>query len=111
MDPSTSSVRDYQQIFAFNKFLDLADIGHIKILKKAKEVGDFLIVGIHDDDTINKHKGSNYPVLNLQERVLNVLAIKVKQAPITFVILITIIMCCSTLTRSSSARLGSFPTT
>lgn len=55
---------------------DMLHIGHIKTLQKAKELGTYLIVGIHDDETINKEKGSNYPILNLQERVLNILALK-----------------------------------
>jgi len=36
--------------------------------------GTFLYVGIHDDATVNKHKGRNYPIMNLHERVLNVLS-------------------------------------
>jgi ethanolamine-phosphate cytidylyltransferase len=51
-------------------------VGHVETLKKAKALGDFLIVGVHDDQTVNFHKGSNYPIMNLYERVLNVLAIK-----------------------------------
>jgi ethanolamine-phosphate cytidylyltransferase len=37
-------------------------------------MGDFLLVGIHDDRTANEVKGSNYPIMNLHERVLSVLA-------------------------------------
>lgn len=37
-------------------------------------MGDFLLVGIHDDATINKIKGANYPILNLHERALSVLS-------------------------------------
>jgi ethanolamine-phosphate cytidylyltransferase len=55
---------------------DILHIGHIEILKKAKELGDFLFVGVHDDTTINQHRGKNYPILNLQERVFNLLALK-----------------------------------
>ena len=51
-------------------------MGHIKTLQKAKELGTFLLVGVHDDELINEKKGSNYPILNLQERVLNVLSLK-----------------------------------
>lgn len=67
-------------------------MGHIKTLQKAKEMGTFLLVGIHDDEVIdrfkkfkiifkkliNEKKGSNFPILNLQERVLNILALKVQ---------------------------------
>ena len=55
---------------------DIVHEGHIKNLEKAKSLGSYLIVGLHDDETINKIKGRNYPVLNLQERTLNVLALK-----------------------------------
>lgn len=55
---------------------DILHVGHIEILKKAKSLGDFLIVGIHDDDLITQQKGIHYPILSLQERVLNLLAIK-----------------------------------
>jgi ethanolamine-phosphate cytidylyltransferase len=51
-------------------------MGHIVTLREAKKLGDYLIVGLHDDETINKVKGNNYPVLSIQERVLNVLAMK-----------------------------------
>jgi ethanolamine-phosphate cytidylyltransferase len=39
-------------------------------------LGDFLIVGLHTDPVVNMYKGSNYPIMNLQERVLSVLACK-----------------------------------
>ncbi|KAI9228551.1 MAG: hypothetical protein DHS80DRAFT_27209 [Piptocephalis tieghemiana] len=52
---------------------DLFHAGHIEFLKKAKSQGDYLLVGVHEDQTINKIKGSNYPLMNLHERVLSVL--------------------------------------
>ncbi len=55
---------------------DLFHVGHIETLKKAKELGSFLYVGVHDDATVNAHKGKNYPIMNLHERVLNVLSCK-----------------------------------
>ncbi|KAI8075398.1 uncharacterized protein B0P05DRAFT_617212 [Gilbertella persicaria] len=53
---------------------DLFHVGHIEFLKRAKELGDFLIVGVHDDQTVNNIKGANYPLMNLHERALSVLA-------------------------------------
>ncbi|KAI8335260.1 hypothetical protein EDC96DRAFT_524993 [Choanephora cucurbitarum] len=53
---------------------DLFHIGHIEFLKRAKALGDFLIVGVHDDQTVNAIKGANYPLMNLHERALSVLA-------------------------------------
>mmetsp|Transcript_11978 Transcript_11978/g.13935 ORF Transcript_11978/g.13935 Transcript_11978/m.13935 type:complete len:157 (+) Transcript_11978:1712-2182(+) len=48
-------------------------IGHVKTLKRAKELGDYLIVGVHNDNAVNRVRGANYPIMNLNERVLSVL--------------------------------------
>lgn len=53
---------------------DLFHVGHIEALRHAKEVGNYLIVGIHDDEVVNSIKGKNLPIMNLHERVLSVLA-------------------------------------
>ncbi|GAB0095888.1 Ethanolamine-phosphate cytidylyltransferase [Sergentomyia squamirostris] len=55
---------------------DLFHVGHLDFLEKAKEKGDYLIVGLHTDPVVNEYKGSNYPIMNLHERVLSVLACK-----------------------------------
>ncbi|KAJ2224189.1 choline phosphate cytidylyltransferase [Coemansia sp. RSA 485] len=52
---------------------DLFHTGHIEFFKRARELGDYLLVGIHDDQTVNAVKGGNFPVMNLQERVLGAL--------------------------------------
>ncbi|KAI5951970.1 MUQ1 [Candida jiufengensis] len=56
---------------------DLFHPGHIEILKivneKAQNLGAKVVVGIHDDLTINKYKGLNYPIMNIFERSLCVL--------------------------------------
>ncbi|CAG9088273.1 unnamed protein product [Plutella xylostella] len=56
--------------------LDLFHVGHLDFLAEAHEQGDFLIVGLHTDLQVNRYKGSNYPIMNLHERVLSVLACK-----------------------------------
>lgn len=57
---------------------DLFHIGHLDFLEKAKQEGDFVIVGLHTDLEVNRYKDSNFPIMNLHERVLSVLACKVK---------------------------------
>ncbi|CAK4617933.1 hypothetical protein LEN26_019076 [Aphanomyces euteiches] len=52
---------------------DMFHPGHVDILKVAKAQGDYLIVGVHNDAVVNKHRGLNYPIMNLHERVLSVL--------------------------------------
>ncbi|EDO31320.1 predicted protein [Nematostella vectensis] len=53
---------------------DLFHVGFLDFLEKAKALGDYLIVGLHTDQIVNRYKGSNYPIMNLHERVLSVLA-------------------------------------
>ena len=55
---------------------DLFHVGLLDFLEEAKKEGDYLIVGLHTDDEVNRYKGSNYPIMNLHERVLSVLACK-----------------------------------
>lgn len=56
---------------------DLFHVGHLDFLEAASKHGDYLIVGLHTDPVVNRYKGSNYPIMNLHERVLSVLACKV----------------------------------
>ncbi len=55
---------------------DLFHIGLLDFLEKAKQEGDYLIVGIHSDPIVNRYKGKNYPIMNVHERTLSVLACK-----------------------------------
>ncbi|KAH0789741.1 cytidyltransferase-related domain containing protein [Histomonas meleagridis] len=55
---------------------DLLHPGHVSFLRKAKELGDYLVVGVHDDRTMESLMCPSMPILTLQERVLNVLAMK-----------------------------------
>eukprot|EP01111_Echinosteliopsis_oligospora_P006640 TRINITY_DN2091_c0_g1_i1.p1 TRINITY_DN2091_c0_g1~~TRINITY_DN2091_c0_g1_i1.p1 ORF type:complete len:368 (-),score=75.42 TRINITY_DN2091_c0_g1_i1:85-1188(-) len=53
---------------------DLYHVGHTEAIRQAKELGDYLIVGVQEDSVINQVIGHNYPIMNLHERVLGVLS-------------------------------------
>lgn len=55
---------------------DMFHVGHAEFLKDARALGSFLIVGLQDDLTVSRAKGASYPVMTLNERVLNVCACK-----------------------------------
>lgn len=55
---------------------DLFHVGHLDFLEKAAAHGDFLIAGLHTDSVVNRYKGANYPIMNLHERTLSILACK-----------------------------------
>lgn len=54
---------------------DLLHIGHIMILKRAKELGDKLIVGVSSDN-FNMIKKNKYPVYNENDRMEIIKSIK-----------------------------------
>ena len=55
---------------------DMFHGAHVHLLEKAREFGDYLIVGVHNDGIINSHIGMNYPIMNMQERALSVIGCK-----------------------------------
>ena len=50
--------------------------GVIERMKLAKQQGDYLYVGVWDDEMIRYYRGSKYPLQSLQERILMALAIE-----------------------------------
>lgn len=53
---------------------DMVHFGHANALRQAKAMGDVLVVGVHSDEEIKRHKGP--PVFNEQERFKMCKAIK-----------------------------------
>lgn len=51
---------------------DLMHAGHVEFFKKARELGDYLIVGVLSDEAIASYK--RVPILTLEERVIEVKA-------------------------------------
>jgi len=45
---------------------DLFHLGHVNLFKKARALGDYLIVGVHSDEDVESYKRK--PVLSLEER-------------------------------------------
>lgn len=54
---------------------DMFHIGHLNILKRAKEQCDYLIVGVSTDETVESYKHKT-PVIKFEERFAIVEAIK-----------------------------------
>lgn len=46
---------------------DLFHYGHVNALKQCKDEGDYLIVGVHSDKTVESYKRT--PILNMDERI------------------------------------------
>lgn len=65
---NTWSVMMMTLITTCNSFpsYDMVHFGHANSLRQAKAMGDYLIVGVHTDEEITKHKGP--PVFTQEER-------------------------------------------
>lgn len=53
---------------------DLFHVGHINVLRQARALGDYLIVGLYEDSVVNSLRGSNFPIMNMNERMLGLLS-------------------------------------
>lgn len=58
-----------QTVVFTNGCFDLLHIGHVSYLKKAKTLGDKLIVAVNDDESIKRLKGPHRPISPLASRM------------------------------------------
>ena len=61
--------RKEKQIIVFtNGCFDILHAGHIKLLKESKKLGDKLIIGLNNDESIRNLKGKERPINNNYNR-------------------------------------------
>ena len=53
---------------------DMFHSGHVHLLRAARRLGDYLLVGVHEDEAVRARRGVHRPILNVQERSLGVMA-------------------------------------
>lgn len=61
-------IRKNKKIVFTNGCFDILHSGHVDLLKKAKNLGDILILGLNSDHSIKRLKGDNRPINNEAER-------------------------------------------
>jgi rfaE bifunctional protein nucleotidyltransferase chain/domain len=66
-----------------NGCFDLLHLGHINLFKKAKSMGDVLIVAINSDKSLSYIKGSKRPLVNQNDRAKLLLSLK----PVDYVVI------------------------
>ncbi len=66
-----------------NGCFDLLHVGHIKMLERAKEYGDVLVVAINTDESVRRLKGPNRPIIDEEARA----AVIASLLPVDFVTL------------------------
>lgn len=56
------SIRGKKKIVFTNGCFDLLHIGHVRYLKEARSLGEFLVVGINSDSSVKQLKGPSRPI-------------------------------------------------
>ena len=59
-----------------NGHFDMLHVGHLRYLQGARQEGDFLVVGINDDDSVRRLKGPGRPIMPAPERAELVAALQ-----------------------------------
>ena len=57
-----------RRVIFTNGCFDILHRGHASYLQKAKDLGDFLIIGLNSDESVRRLKGENRPINNLEDR-------------------------------------------
>lgn len=70
-------------VFA-NGCFDLLHTGHVHLLEQAKFAGGYLLVGVNDDQSVQKLKGPSRPVIDAANRVRMVAALECVDAVVVF---------------------------
>lgn len=72
-----------KKIVFTNGVFDLLHIGHLRYLKKAREMGDVLIVGLNSDRSVKKIKERGRPIIPEKERAEIIAALE----PVDYVVI------------------------
>ena len=59
---------DGQKIVFTNGCFDILHRGHVEYLNRAKELGDFLMIGLNSDQSVRRLKGATRPYQNESDR-------------------------------------------
>ena len=74
----------YKKIGFTCSSFDLLHAGHILLLKDAKKQCDYLIVGLQTDPTIDRPQTKNKPIQSIEERTIQLKAVKYIDKIITY---------------------------
>src|SRR5205085_1619819 len=59
-----------------NGVFDILHVGHVHFLRRAKELGDVLVVGVNSDRSARRLKGRNRPIIGERDRLALVAALE-----------------------------------
>jgi rfaE bifunctional protein nucleotidyltransferase chain/domain len=73
-----------RRIVFTNGVFDLLHPGHVRYLEEARALGDLLIVGLHEDESVRRNKGPGRPITPQEERAEVLAALASVDAVVVF---------------------------
>lgn len=73
-----------KKIIFTNGCFDILHAGHVKYLQQAKQLGDYLIVAINDDNSVKRLKGPGRPINHAEQRLAVLAGLGVVDSVIAF---------------------------
>lgn len=68
--------KEGKRIVFTNGCFDLLHVGHLRVLREAKKLGDILIVALNSDRSVREIKGSDRPIVPGAERAVLIAALE-----------------------------------
>ena len=67
-----------------NGCFDILHAGHVDYLQKARQLGDALLVGLNNDESVRKLKGDSRPIVDEKARAMVLAALEAVDAVVLF---------------------------
>ena len=88
LDALTTQVKQWKmagkKVVFTNGCFDIIHRGHIEVLARTADLGDKLIIGLNSDQSIQKLKGEDRPVIDEQSRAILLAALSFVDAIVLF---------------------------
>ncbi|HEX9997090.1 MAG TPA: D-glycero-beta-D-manno-heptose 1-phosphate adenylyltransferase, partial [Abditibacterium sp.] len=78
------NTRANRKIVFTNGCFDILHVGHVELLEKARNLGDFLVVGVNSDASVKRLKGESRPIHDQNARAQVLAALKSVDAVVIF---------------------------
>jgi len=70
LQPVWPKLRPHGRVVFTNGCFDVLHAGHVDYLQEAASLGDFLVLGLNDDDSVRRLKGLQRPINDFADRAL-----------------------------------------
>lgn len=64
-----NTTTEKRKVVFTNGCFDVFHLGHLRLLKKCRKLGDYLIIAVNSDDSVRANKGPTRPINSLEHRM------------------------------------------